>query len=240
VTEHRQSNSRADVACSKVQHDDVGKDEIDIVVAHIRRLVRTASLEFALRVGGLIIHHFYDGDTNAWRSRGPKISSFRRLAQHPGLPLSPGGLYRCVALFELCERLNAPTRWEHLSASHLRLVIGLPAPTQERILATANTQRWSVKALQKAVLLEKSSRHSRGGRRAQPPLARTLTSIKKSCDEYQEALGTLEHLSVEELETSMVLLEETQACLERIAQSIRATARRSQEGWTLSNDNKRA
>jgi hypothetical protein len=209
-----------------VQHDEVSKDDIDIVVAHIRRLARTTSLEFALRVGGLIIHHFYGGDTDAWRSRGPKILSFRRLAQHPDLPLSPGSLCRCVALFELCERLNAPTRWEHLGASHLRLVIGLPAPAQERILVTANAQRWSVKALQNAVLLEKSSRQNRGGRRAQPPIARTLTSIKKSCCDYQKVLDTLENLSVEELDTSMVLLEETQACLEHIAQSLRATAQR--------------
>ena len=106
--------------------DEASGDEIDIVVAQIKRLTRVASLEFALRVGAVIIHHFYDGDTEAWRSRGPKVSSFRRLAEHPELPLSAGALYRCVALYELCERLNAPSRWEHLGASHLRLVLGLP------------------------------------------------------------------------------------------------------------------
>ena len=80
--------------------------QINIVVGQLKRLTRTANLEFALRMGGLIIHHFYHGDTAAWRTRGRKSASFRRLTRHAEMPLSAGALYRCVALYELCERLN--------------------------------------------------------------------------------------------------------------------------------------
>lgn len=206
--------------------DDLAEDEepaieeIDIVVAHIKRLARTASLEFALRVGAVIIHHFYDGDADAWRSRGPKTASFRHLAQHPDLPLSPGSLYRCVALYELCDRLNAPSRWEHLGASHLRLVIGLPSATQEKLLATANAKRWTVKVLQEEVLLAKATRTTRGGRRAQPPIARSLISVKKCLDDYRDVIGRAGELSLQDLERSMELVEEARSFLDCLSQSL--------------------
>lgn len=129
-----------------------------MVVAQIRRLVRDASLEFALRVGAIIIHHFYDGESDVWRSRGRKTSSFRKLARHPQLLLSAGAPYRCVALYELCDRLDATSRWGQLGASHLRLVLGLPQVLQEQLLTNANNERWTVKKLQEEVLRRNDGR----------------------------------------------------------------------------------
>jgi hypothetical protein len=197
-------------------------EEIDIVVAQIKRLARTAHLEFALRVGAVIIHHFYDGDTNGWRSRGPKTSSFRRLARHPDLPLSAGSLYRCVALFELCERLGAPTRWEHLGASHLRLVLGLAPSTQERILAVANAKRWTVKELQQEVKRDRSCRVSYGGRRPEPALEKSLKSVRKSLEVHRQLIEQGEGLSVLGLQQSMEIIKETRNCLERLSMSVLA------------------
>lgn len=201
-------------------------EEVDIVVAHIKRLTRTASLEFALRVGAVIIHHFYGGDADAWRSRGPKTASFRRLARHPDLPLSPGALYRCVALFELCQRLNAPSRWEHLGASHLRLVLGLPVDIQEKLLATANARRWPVKTLQQEVAVVKAAHLRRGGRRAQSPLAKSLMSVTKSLDDHRSVLrdvgeASLSQLTASELTRSLRLVEEARASLEDLSSSLR-------------------
>jgi hypothetical protein len=197
-------------------------DEIEIVVTHIRRLARTASLEFALRVGAVIIHYFYGGDTETWRTRGPKTASFRRLAQHPDLPLSPGSLYRSVALFELCERLRAPSRWEHLGASHLRCVLGLPQNLQEKLLATANAQRWTVKTLHERVLLEKSLRASRGGRRPQPPVAKSLMSAKKRLEDSVVLMERLRVLSDDDLTRSLELIDEARHCLDGLSAKLRA------------------
>jgi hypothetical protein len=206
--------------------EEPSSEEVDIVVAHIKRLTRTASLEFALRVGAVIIHHFYDGDADAWRSRGPKTASFRRLARHPDLPLSPGALYRCVALFELCQRLNAPSRWEHLSASHLRLVLGLPGDIQEKLLATANARRWPVKLLQQEVAVVKAAHLRRGGRRAQSPLAKSLLSVTRSLDDHRSVLRnagktSLSQLTPSELTRSLRLVEEARASLEALSSCLR-------------------
>jgi hypothetical protein len=197
-------------------------EEIDLVVTHIRRLTRVASLEFALRVGSVIIHHFYDGDTDAWRSRGPKVSSFRRLARHPDLPMSAGALYRCVALYELCDRLHAASRWEHLGASHLRLVIGLPAATQEKLLATANANRWTVKVLHEQVMLQKSERSERGGRRAQPAIAKSLLSVRKCLSDHRHVISQAGSLTAQDVEHSIQLVEEARASLDALSQSLHA------------------
>jgi hypothetical protein len=202
--------------------ENVASEEIEVVVAQLRRLTRTASLEFALRVGAVIIHHFYAGDPDLWRSRGPKTASFRRLAEHPALPLSPGALFRSVALYELCDRLNAASRWEHLGASHLRLVLGLPHPVQEKLLATANSERWTVKMLQEHATQEKAGRLARGGRRAQPPVTRSLTLVKNCLRSCKELVERMAQLSSQDLEQSMLLLDETKADLEILSRSLQA------------------
>jgi hypothetical protein len=220
------SNRRSDARAVRCIDDDteiepdVSSADINIVVAQIRRLTRTAGIEFALRVGAVIIHHFYDGSPDAWRSRGPKTASFRRLAQHPGLPLSAGALYRCVAVFELCDRLNAASRWENLGVSHLRVVIGLPSDIQERMLAEANSKRWTVEVLHQAAARERGRRLARGGRQAAPPLAKCLQSVRKRIEEHREVLEQADRLSRHDRERSRQLVEETRRWLERLSASL--------------------
>lgn len=199
----------------------LSREQIDLVVAQIKRITRCANLELALRVGAVIIHHFYGGNMTGWRSRAAKTSSFRRLAEHPDLPLSAGALYRCVALFELCERLKAPSRWAHLGASHLRMVLGLPPEAQERLLALANEQRWTVKSLQLAIGREKAPRSTRGGRRRGPMMTQRLKAVKKCLEENADALLCLQMSSPEEIQSSVVLIEETRAHVESLLQSLR-------------------
>lgn len=192
-------------------------DELNRVVAQIGRLTRTASLEFALRVGALIVHHFYSGNTDTWRLRGPKTSSFRRLAEHPNLPMSPGALYRCVAIFELCDRLGAPSRWSNLGASHLRVVLGIDTTAQERLLAQANSERWTVRVLQDQVEKSKLARRARGGRRPQSRATRFVRTIRKCLSEHQIALHDVESVDPIELSEIASVLEEARASLESMA-----------------------
>jgi hypothetical protein len=139
-------------------------------------------------------------------------------------------LYRCVALYELCDRLNAPSRWEHLGASHLRLVIGLPPGAQEKLLATANARRWTVKVLHRQVLSEKTARITRGGRRPQPLIMRGLISVRKNLTDYHDAINHIGKLSRNELEQSMLLVEETRSCLDGLSRSLQAAMGLSSDG----------
>lgn len=193
---------------------DSHSEHVEQVVNELNGICRTSSLEFALKVGAIIIHNFYNGDTAAWRHRGPKLHSFRRLAEHPGLLISPGALYRCVAVFELCDRLRAPARWRRLGASHLRVVIGLPPERQEALLAKANEQRWSVELLQTKARELKANR-ARGGRRARSPLEKSLVALDQRLQDCALLLEQLGSEDAEELEKNLELLARIGSSMER-------------------------
>jgi hypothetical protein len=126
-------------------------------------------------------------------------------------------LYRCVALFEMCERLKAPSRWRHLGASHLRLVIGLSPQAQERVLATANDQRWTVKALQQALDREKPTRLTTGGRRAGSPLTHSLKHLRQCLERHRSLLEQLEAIPSETLAHTTQLLDDARQSMEQLA-----------------------
>jgi hypothetical protein len=194
-------------------------EQIDEVVNQLNGICRTSSLEFALKVGAVIIHHFYEGDTKAWRDRGPKVNSFRRLAEHPELPMSAGALYRCVAVFELCDRLRAVSKWRRLGASHLRAVIGVPREKQENLLAMANDERWSVQFLQ-AKAQELREGRPRGGRRPQSPLEKNLRALDQCLRDCENAFDRVEAHKLEELDQSLQLLTKMRASVDELARAV--------------------
>jgi hypothetical protein len=195
---------------------DASAESIGMVVAMIQQMCRDSSLEFALRVGGVIVHHFYDGDTSAWRARGPKTNSFRRLASHPGLPMSPGTLYRCVAIFELCDRLDAVSRWRNLSATHLRVVLRLPPDSQEKVLQDANKNRWSVHELEDEVRKYKPQTSPRGGRRPRSQLGTGLDSLRKWIDTYSPRLCEAGVTEESEFLDALRTVDQTRACIAQV------------------------
>jgi hypothetical protein len=196
--------------------ESLSQEQIEEIVRDLNGICRSSSLEFALRIGAVIIHHFYDGDPKAWRVRGPKINSFRRLAEHPELQMSAGALYRCVAIFELCERLHAASRWRRLGASHLRTVLGLEPHHQVQLLTDANEQRWSVQVLQARVQALKSGR-SRGGRRAQSPLERRLRTLDTCLRECEESLRMDESQRPDVVNESLRLLTRMKQMMGKLA-----------------------
>jgi hypothetical protein len=194
-------------------------EQVEQIVNEINGICRTSSLEFALRVGAVIIFNFYDGDTKAWRDRGPKLHSFRRLATHPDLLVSPGALYRCVAVFELCDRLRAPSRWRRLGASHLRAVLGVPHDRQESLLALANEQRWSVQHLQTRAQELKEDR-ARGGRRARSPLEKNLRALDQHLRACEGALLHLPASDSDDFEKNLILLTKLRASIEDLGHRV--------------------
>ncbi len=200
-------------------HAELCTEQIDEVVNQLNGICRTSSLEFALKVGAVIIHHFYGGDTKAWRDRGPKVNSFRRLAEHPELPMSAGALYRCVAVFEMCDRLRAPSKWRRLGASHLRAVIGVPPDRQENLLAKANEERWSVQFLQTKAQELREGR-PRGGRRPQSPLEKNLRALDQCLRDCEGAFDRVEAHKLEELDQSLQLLTKMRASVDELTRAV--------------------
>lgn len=213
----------------EVSVEGVSRDEMCLVVSKLNQITRDSTLDYAIRVGSLIVHYFYAGDMALWRSRGPKTNSFRRLASHPQLPMSASVLYRCVAVFEICERLNVVTRWKSMTASHLRVVLRLSEEDQCRLLAAADRERWSVQRLEAESRDLTPARLA--GRRVKPrvvayasALERLIQSAEVADSEDDHQLSEEEHKYVAEtLERSIRALSHVREVLARYRVDERST-----------------
>jgi hypothetical protein len=173
-----------------LQHRDCQLDVLEAVVRRLNALSKKATLQFSLDVGKVIVDHIYGGDLSLWRHRNPdKEFSFRRLAGHPALPLSPVALYRCVAIYELCARIGVAS-WAHVSTSHLRLVLPLTGDEQVRMLHLAEMQRWSVTRLDQEVATVRPKTLSTGGRRRRSSFERCAQRLATTLDELSACLST--------------------------------------------------
>lgn len=157
---------------------------------------KEAGFSFARQVGRLIVERLYGGDLARWRSRGPKDSSFQKLAEKSEegtLILSASALYRCVALVELEARLGIST-WKYLSLSHVRLVFGLPEGDQEKLLLQGEDRRWTVEQMEHQAEKLRALRKGARGRRRQPAFVKSIGRMKRLLEE-EEAFVDLDKVA---------------------------------------------
>lgn len=160
-------------------------------------LAKDASVEHAVEIGRLVIERLYGGDLSTWRSRGPKAHSLRELARRSDLPISSSALYRSIALFELGQRLGGVSRWSSrgLGISHMRLVLGLPADEQHRLLDMAVDQSWTVAELERETVLVRENqprKKARGGRPRLPRFVKSINKLRKCVQDSGEFFGDLD------------------------------------------------
>ncbi|MGD0679019.1 MAG: hypothetical protein ABSC94_26745 [Polyangiaceae bacterium] len=158
-------------------------ETVEGAVRELNAICRTATLEFALAVGEFVITRFYGNDLAQWRSRDPaKHASLRKLSRHPDLAMSPGALYRSVAMYELSDRICV-RQCRFLSTSHLRVVLPLLPEQQERLLRESESFGWSVRRLEEEVealvVRDPSARTTRGGRKRRSKLKEVVQSLER-------------------------------------------------------------
>jgi CheY-like chemotaxis protein len=162
---------------------------VERVVGQLNAVCKKATFHFALAVGKIIVEQFYAGDLGAWRERGPKDASFRKLARHPNLAMGASMLYGSVAIYELAQRFEIADS-SRLSTSHLRSVLALTEPEQERLLRAAEANSWSVARLCDEIARTCPERAgNRGGRKRQARLALTLKRLAACLDDVQGGLS---------------------------------------------------
>ena len=162
---------------------------VDRAIVHLNAICRKVTLDFAITVGRVVVDTLHSGNLESWRARGFKGASFRVLARHPDLPMSPAALCRSVAIYELSRRLEV-AQWERISTSHIRLVLPLAHAEQARLLGLADAQSWSVSRLnQEIAAISSPAVHPKGGRRRGPPLRRTMTNLGRCIDELESLLS---------------------------------------------------
>ena len=185
----------------------VSDEVLDEVATKIRALQREATLELALGIGKIIIEDLYRGDVEAWRDRGAKDTSFRRLVAREDLGISRASLQRSVAIYHLCETLGVST-WRHLGVSHLRAVFGLDKKVQERLLAKADDKRWTVAHLEKEAKKARRKSGRRGGRTPLPSFQKSIARLARIAEKKEELFGGIEQLDELEPEQAETLYQQ--------------------------------
>lgn len=215
-------------------------DTVEYVVRRLNQICKAATLEFTIAVGSLVTEHLFGGDFTQWRSRDPtKAQSLRKLARHPALPMSPSALYRSIAIFELCKRLDIKN-WRFVSTSHLRRVLSLPEQEQGRLLRLAEANAWTVRQLDEAIEARAHQEGApcpnyRGGRKRRCRVSQAARRVAKSADALKELLqsphlfGELSEMVRQEVVTSLRSAADTCALLER-----RMHEEHSSEGQSVS------
>jgi hypothetical protein len=172
--------------------------DVDAMVREIGALVREATVDLALRVGQLIVNRFFEGDALGWREREHR--SFRKLAQHPELPMSASALRRCVGLYELTQRIGDLSRYDRLGTSHFRAILGLGQDEQRQLLEAANSEGWTVTALELRAAEVRAANPARGGRPRVPPLVKLMRRLGPLADEAAQQLAQIEHAAPSDLD----------------------------------------
>lgn len=194
---------------------------INDVVAEIHQIARAAPLQMALTIGKLIVERLYGGDLSAWRQRGVKDASFRKLMEHEGLPdgVNATGLYRSVALHEMFTELEADvSTWKHLGISHVRAVLVLPEPKQQKkLLDQADQKRWTVERLESEVN-KKHQKASRGGRPPLPQFVKSIHRLEKFVENRDLLLADLDSVRNLSAETIAELREVVGSMQQQLAE----------------------
>ncbi len=126
-------------------------NDIERVVQLLKEVSGAHSLHAALQAGRVIFDRVFMSDERLLRARGKKCSSFRKLAAHPRLGMSPSSLWRAVAIFELSRRFPELESYVHTGVGHISVVLGLPASEQFKLLRQCETERWTRRHLQSVV-----------------------------------------------------------------------------------------
>ncbi len=174
----------------------------------INAIYRGATLDVACAIGQLVIQELFQGNVAIWGHEGTRRPSYRMLAARGDLLLSPSALCRAVAVYALCERLGGRENWRHLTASHLQEVLALEMAQQERLLRSADAERWTVSRLRTEVSRQRPDAR-RGRARA---LAKTVRDLKTLLFERHErlvdarAVAELDGRTADELRETVTLL----------------------------------
>lgn len=188
-------------------------------VQHLQNLTRSASIQFAIEVGRVVIECLYAGDWTAWRTRAQKDHALRALAATPDLPISASALYRALAIYELNQDTQGNiARAQHLGVSHVRAVLGLDRTHQLQLLDSAERAGWTVCRLEREAARFRSAARSRGGRRPAPRYLKTIRQIHQlTAPELLDGVEQWSSLPRSELEELALKLSQARERLAIIA-----------------------
>ena len=146
-------------------------------VVEINRIHTAKGLEAVRDMGRYLLDVFFGGDFEAFRARGRKHVSFRKLEDRPDLHVSASTLWNAVAIVQQLELLPKDIA-NALPVSHHRLLLPIRSVDSKLELA----QRAADKQLTKRQLAEQAqtvrAAETAGKRSGRPPLRAFYKALK--------------------------------------------------------------
>jgi hypothetical protein len=162
-------------------------DRTELLLHELRDVWRRSAVATLVAVGDVIIRHCYGGDVEAWRQRG-KNAPLRELENHPRLPFPRKTVYLALHFHDLNLRVAGSPFLFDLGVGHVRTVLGLPPPEQERLLRCAHSENWTIAELTKHAASARDRAGRKSGRPPAPEGARTLRQLRRRLDEVESML----------------------------------------------------
>ena len=183
-----QLRTRVDPEAASVSQSD---DTVRRTVLELNALCKITTLQFTLAIGGQILKGLYADDIRRLRSRARKDhAALRRVAADPDLAMSASALYRSVAIFDVCERIGIQS-WEHVSTTHIRLVLALAPDEQEELLRQTEANGWTVRVLERRVAAIQEQSPAGAGRGGRKRRTRLRTMVDRMRTGAEELTGLL-------------------------------------------------
>ncbi len=215
--------------------------DIDGLVRELGDLYHAAGLELTVAIGRLILDRIYGGDLAAWRSRGRKDISFRKLERHPDLPFRASTLSKAVAVYLISQRRPDLLQLHNLGPSHLQELAGLERALQDRLIDQANEERWTVKRVRAEVRSLRGDQDKRQGRPKLPAFLKWLRHAREGVDDRVLLRDTnhIGHLDPVEarvlLDTARRICHQAERIARELATYLSAVERRRGPGQEVAN-----
>lgn len=152
---------------------------ISATIADINAAARKSGVELALEVSALVLKRFFNDDYAAFTTVDrSKEHSYRKLAAHPDLEMSPSTLQRLVRIGH--QAATMPTGLaESLSPRHHRALLTVASENErESLAAQALQQGWSSTVLEAKVRATRPP--SNAGRKPLAPAVRRTRAIGRA------------------------------------------------------------
>ncbi len=218
--------------------------DIDALVCDLRQLYCSTGLELFTNIGHLILERLYEGNVDAWHSRGPKDTSFRKLERHPDLPFAASTLSKTVSVYLMSLRRPDLLELENIGLSHFQELVGLEPTLQDHLIACASQECWTVRRLRAEVRLLTTTRQTAQGRPRVPSFVRCLRGMRNSLNERQlladiDEVERLKRVEVEDLlVTARRLCEQAEIVVRQLAKHLRETD--DKQGHGTADDSRQA
>ncbi len=173
------------------------EERMERVLGRLSKLSGPA-LDKAVEVGRVLSGELLGGVARGWDKDPWRTAAIRELSKDVRLPISESEVYRGAAIYEIVERRGSLPRG--VSKGHLRAVMGLEPPTQDRLLERARRERLSARDVELLV------------REMRPGLARRARGDRRG----KELLGLLEKIETNPPDDVRRLVQSVQARCRRI------------------------